>query len=125
MKNLLTVTALIEFVTGLVLVAAPSVVSTLLFGAQPDTPVGMIIARVAGIALLALGLACWLARLDGRSRATRGLVGAMVLYNAGSVALLAQAGLDLHLSGSALWPAVAFHAAMTAWCVTSLATSRS
>jgi hypothetical protein len=85
----------------------------------------MIIARIAGTALLALGLACWLARLDGRSRATRGLVGAMVLYNAGSVALLAYAGLDLDLSGIALWPAVAFHAAMAAWCVTSLGTSRS
>jgi hypothetical protein len=48
----------------------------------------------------------------------------MVLYNAASVALLAFAGLDLGLSGIALWPAVAVHAAMTAWCVTSLATSR-
>ncbi len=33
-------------------------------------------------------------------------------------------GLDLGLSGIALWPAVSFHAAMTAWCVTCLATSR-
>jgi riboflavin transporter FmnP len=115
----------IEFGTGLVLVALPSVASTLLFGSPPDTPVGLILARFAGAALLALGLACWLARLDGKSRAARGLVVAMVLYNVAGVVLLAYACFNLGVSGIGLWPAFAVHAAMAGWCITRLVTSRS
>ena len=106
MKTLLATTAVLEFGTGLVLVAVPSALTTLLLGAQLDTPVGLTVARVGGVALLAIGTACWLARLDGQSRVARGLAGAMVIYNAGAVAIFVYAGLALRLSGNGLWPAV-------------------
>jgi hypothetical protein len=124
MKNLLATTAVLEFGTGLVLVAVPSVLATLLLGAQLQTPVGLTVARVGGVALLAMGTACWLARLDGHSRAARGLVGAMVGYNAGTVAILVYAGLAPRLSGVGLWPAVVVHAAMAAWCIAGLLRGR-
>ena len=124
MKNLLATTAVLEFGTGLLLVATPSVLATLLLGAQLDTDVGLTVARVGGVALLAIGTACWLARLDGHSRVARGLAGAMVIYNAGTVAILLHAGLALRLSGIGLWPVVVAHAAMTVWCTTSLLSSR-
>jgi heme A synthase len=75
---------------------------------------------VAGVALLALWVACWLARHDGQSRAARGLVGAMVLDNAAVVVLLVYAGIGSGLSGIGLWPVVLVHAAMTVWCAMSL-----
>jgi hypothetical protein len=124
MKNLLSTTAVLEFGTGLLLVATPSVLATLLLGAQLDTDVGLTVARVGGVALLAIGTACWLARLDGHSRVARGLAGAMVIYNAGIVAILLHAGLALRLSGIGLWPVVVAHAAMTVWCTKSLLSSR-
>ena len=124
MKNLLSTTAVLEFGTGLLLVATPSVLATLLLGAQLDTDVGLTVARVGGVALLAIGTACWLARLDGHSRVARGLAGAMVIYNAGTVAILLHAGLALRLSGIGLWPVVVVHLAMTAWCITSLLSTR-
>jgi hypothetical protein len=120
MKRLLAITAVLEFGTGLVLVAFPSVLTMLLLGSQLGTPVGLAIARVGGIALLTIGTACWLARLDGQSGAARGLVGALVIYNAGAVAVFLYAYLALGLSGLGLWPAVGVHAAMTAWCTTIL-----
>ena len=120
MKNLLTLEAVIEAGVGLGMVVLPSLLATLLLGSPLDTPVALTVARVAGLALLALGIACWLARHDGQSRAARGLLGAMVVYNAGVFMVLAYAGIALGLPGIGLWPVVVVHAAMTAWCVMGL-----
>ncbi len=116
MKHLLTATAVLEVGAGLALLTAPSLV----FGPAIDTPTGSTVARIAGAALLAIGVACWLARQDGQSQAARGLVGGLVVYNALVVAALVYAGTALGLSSGGLWPAAAIHAVMTAWCVTSL-----
>ena len=121
MKHLLTATAVLEVGAGLALLTVPSLV----FGPEIDTPTGTTVARVAGAALLAIGVACWLARHDGQGQAGRGLIGGLVAYNALVAAVLAYAGTALGLSSGGLWPAAAIHAVMTAWCVTSLMGSRS
>ncbi len=120
MKNLLATIAVLEFGTGVALVAIPSEVAKLLLGAPLDTPVALTVARVGGVALLAIATACWIARLDGHTRAARGLAGATLIYNAGVVASFAYARLALQLYGIGLWPAVVVHVAMTAWCIKSL-----
>jgi hypothetical protein len=120
MNLLLKLTALIEAATGLALLVAPSVVVRLLFGSLLDTSAAVTLGRVAGAALLALGVACWLAQYDAQSCAARGLVSAMVLYNLGAVVILGGAGIRSQPVGIALWPAVVLHAVMTIWCVTSL-----
>ena len=116
MSRLLKLTAVIETATGLGLMAVPSVVVRLLLGSPLGTSAAVMLARVAGAALLALGVACWLARDDTQSRAARGLVVAMLMYNIPAAAVLAFAGIGLGLHGVALWPAVVLHAAMGAWC---------
>jgi uncharacterized membrane protein YdjX (TVP38/TMEM64 family) len=119
MKRFLTLTAIIESATGLALIAVPAIVVRLLLGAEisgASIPLG----RVAGAALLALGVACWLARDDTQSRAARGLVVAMLIYNIVATAVLAFAGIGLGLHGVVLWPAVVLHAAMGVWCITTL-----
>jgi hypothetical protein len=57
----------------------PSITVELLVGAPLETPAALTVARVGGAGLLALGLACWLARGDTQSRAARGLVAARLL----------------------------------------------
>jgi hypothetical protein len=119
MHTLLVVTALVEGMTGLVLVALPSGLAALLLGASLDAPAALTLARVAGVALVALALTCWLARHDGQSRAARGLVAAMAFYHAGVAIVLAYASFGFALSGLGLWPTVLVHAAMTVWCLKS------
>jgi hypothetical protein len=120
MKALPIVTAVIEVGAGLALLGFPSAVAMLLLGTPLDTPAALTVARVAGAGLLALGVACWLARGDTQSPAARGLVGAMLLYNVAAVAVLAFAGIGFGLHGALLWPAVILHAGMAAWCVAGI-----
>ena len=87
-QRLLIATALIEVGTGLALVLSPSVPVSLLLGVSLDTPGGLVVGRIAGAALLSLGVACWLARNDALSGAARGVIAEMLLYNAGAVAVL-------------------------------------
>jgi len=118
--NLLILTALAEAPLGITLLVTPSFVTGLLLGASLDSPAALVVGRVAGAALLSLGLACWLTRDDARSRAARGLVAALLLYNGATIALLAYASIGLQLAGVLLWPAVGLHAALAAWCVACL-----
>jgi hypothetical protein len=121
MKTLHTVTAVIELGAGLALLCRPSATVALLIGGAPlEAPAALTVARVGGAGLLALGVACWLARGDVLSRAARGLVAAMLLYDVSVVAVLVFASLGFGLHGMALWPAVVLHAAMTVWCVACL-----
>ena len=120
MKPLLTITAMIELGAALALLIIPSATSVFLVGEPLDLPAAVIVARVAGAALLALAVACWQARDDAHSRASRGLVSAMLIYNLGVAAVLEYAGLGQGMHGIALWPAVILHATMTGWCITCL-----
>lgn len=124
MKNLLIATAGIEAATGLALLVLPSLVVSLLLGASLDAPSALVVARVAGVALLSLSVACWLARNDEWSRSAAGVVTAMLLYNVAIASVLAYAGTGLNLSGIGLWPAVVLHAALAAWCIACLRKQR-
>lgn len=119
MKLLLKLTALIEAATGLALIAVPAFVIRLLLGSEL-LGAGIPLGRLTGVALLAIGIACWLASSDTQSCAARGVVSAMVLYNLGAVLILGGAGLKSQTVGIGLWPAVILHAAMAVWCITCL-----
>lgn len=58
MKRVLIFAAIAEAVTGLALLIVPSLVGQLLLG-EVLTGVAIPVARVAGIGLIALGIACW------------------------------------------------------------------
>jgi hypothetical protein len=116
---LLAVTGLLEAVTGLGLLVAPSEVVELLVGAALGSPAGATLGRVTGVALLALGAACWLCRNEA-PRVTKGLLTALLLYNLGVVVVLVAAWAGLTPVGIAFWPVVLAHTALMAWCVASL-----
>jgi hypothetical protein len=119
-SRLLIATAFIEAATGLALLIAPGIVIGLLIGGAIEAPGAIVIARVASLAMLSLSIACWVARNDGQSGASRGLVLGLLFYNASVALLLVHASAGLHLSAIGLWPAVAVHAAFAAWCIAGL-----
>jgi hypothetical protein len=116
MKPLFIVIAAIELGAGLALLCCPSFTVALLIGSELDNSASVTLGRVAGAALSASGLVCWLARDDTQSRAARGLVVTVLLYNVAVAAILAVAGLGFGLCGIALWPAVVLHTMMAVWC---------
>ena len=120
MKLLLVATAVIEFGAGLAIAVCPSAAVALILGSPLDAPAAVMLGRLTGAALLALGVACWFARSDAQGLAARGLVAAMLLYNLAAVILFALAGIGLGLVGVALWPVVIIHAAMAVWCIACL-----
>lgn len=119
MKRLLKLSAFIEAATGLGLICVPAVIVRLLLGSELLSA-GIPLGRLAGVALLSLGIACWLVSSDMQSCAARGVVAAMTLFNIGAVLVLGAAGLQSQPVGIGLWPAVILHTAMAVWCITSL-----
>ena len=118
--HLLIVTACGEMATGLSLLAVPAIPLRLLIGVEQASPEAIFVARVAGAALLAIGVGCWLGRSDQLGPAQRGLIAGILVYSAVVAGLLVYAGLFLNVVDIALWPAVAVHAVLLAWCVFSL-----
>jgi len=92
-----------EAATGSALVIVPSLVGQWLLGAVL-TGLALPVARVAGIALIALAVACW----PGPPR-----VG-MLIYSAAVALYLTYIGLAGGFSGVLLWPAVVLHVILTA-----------
>lgn len=103
MKNVLKLAAIGEAITGVALLIVPSLVCRLLFGAEL-TGVAIPLARVTGIALLGLGIACW--------PGWTALCG-MLTYGALVMLYLAYLGVAGKFSGILLWPAVVLHGVLT------------
>ena len=106
---LLPLAAAIEAATGAALIISPRAVTSLLLGADLSGA-GIAVGRVAGIALLSLGLVCWISRQDGNKTA---VVAGMLTYNLLVTAYLMYLGFGRELVGILLWPATVIHAVLT------------
>lgn len=111
----LVVIAAVEAATGLGLLLLPSVPFALLLGLESATIEALFVGRIAGAALLAIGVASWLARKDELNPSLFGLLTGILIYNTVVSILLVYAGAVLKISGVMLWPTVAFHALLAVW----------
>jgi len=107
MNKPLAFAALAEAATGVALIVVPSLVARLLLGTELSG-IAVVLGRVAGISLLALGIACWPGKVPTPAAfcgmATYGLL--VTLY-------LVCLGIRGEWVGPLLWPAVALHALLT------------
>ena len=106
---MLAFAAIAEGATGLTLLVVPSVVARLLLGTELSG-IAVPVARITGIALVALGVACW----PGPPRL------GMTIYSGAVAVYLAYLGLAGGMAGVLLWPAVALHVILTALLIREL-----
>lgn len=115
--KLLMATAIVEFGAGVLLMTFPDFAIWLLLAVQGPAPEAVIVSRILGAALLAIGTACWIGRDDPGSPSQRALVWGALVYNVVACLVMVYAGSLLGMAGLGLWVAVVYHAAMAAWCV--------
>jgi len=103
MNKILMLASLAEAGTGVALLSYPPILVRLLFNAEM-VGVGVIMGRLAGIALIGLGVACWPG--PGTPRALYG----MVTYSVLAMLFLIYIGVRGESVGLLLWPGVVVHA---------------
>jgi len=97
--RLLGLGGVLETVAGLGLLVDPAGGALALFGSSMEGP-GVAIGRIGGGGLLALGIACWLARKTPTAPASVGVAWAYLVYNVVTCVTLAWASVTL--AGSSL-----------------------
>lgn len=107
MNKPLAIAAVLEAATGLAMIVVPSLVARLLLGTELSG-VAIAMGRVAGMGLLALGIACW-----PRPMLTRAALRGMIAYGLLITIYLVFLGLRGESAGPLLWPAVALHLMLT------------
>jgi hypothetical protein len=103
MKKALALVSVAEAGTGMILLAYPPIVVRLLFGVE-SVGAGTIMSRLAGAALIGLGVACW-----PDNSAVQKLYG-MLTYSTLAMLYLIYIGVRGEGGGLLLWPGVVVHA---------------
>jgi riboflavin transporter FmnP len=74
MRILLIVTSFLEGATGLALIAKPLSLVSVLLGRPLSDPIGILMTRIAGAALVSIAIACWFSR---KNKDVNGLIYAL------------------------------------------------
>ena len=114
--RVLALAAACEATLGVVLLFDPPIVFGLLLGAEASGA-GLVMGRVAGIALLGLSLACW---PDRGASLRQPALRAMLTYNALATLYLFHLGIRGEWADRLLWPAAVLHAVLTIWCFVAM-----
>lgn len=104
-RTVLLIAAWFEIFVGASFVFALDAQSQLLFGVAAEGA-GAGFGRLAGIALIAMGVACLPSRLE---KSRRHVARLLLVYNIGAASLIAWIGLTTTFHGVVLWPIVFVH----------------
>lgn len=102
--------AWLVLVAGVIFLTAPDFPCMLLFAAKPEGA-GMALARWAGAAMVALGIACMPSTASG---SRRGTVLGLLVFNLGVTILFTWVGVTNPVHGFLLWPTAILHGLIAA-----------
>jgi hypothetical protein len=118
-QTLLTLTAILEMLTGIGLILAPALLIRILLGAEMNDPVVFTISRVGGSAIFSLGIACWLAQKTPPGLGTKALITGMLCYNIAVFLTLIYSAFTYKIT-IALIAAIVVHFLLAIACMSSL-----
>jgi hypothetical protein len=118
-KKFLTLTAFLEGLTAISLIAFPKRIILFLLG-QPSNESGWVITiMLAGAAILSLAVICWLLR---ETISPQKLVIGMLFYNCAIIAVALFGAIGFGLTGPGLWLMILLHTGLSLWGATTLST---
>ena len=121
LRLLLTISGGLEALVGVLTLISPAILTDVLTGGPADAGT-IVLARLFGAGVFALGLACLKARDDVRSPAGLAVSLGITAYNILAAVVLFWAAAASGLSGLLLWGAGIGHAALGALFVSALVT---
>lgn len=117
--RILSVGGSLETLMGLGLIVDPSALASFLLGSPLGDP-GVVIGRIAGGGLLAVGIACWCARTTPMAPASLGVSWAFLAYNVVACVTLAWGSPGLASGGLLALGASVFHGVLGAALLVAL-----
>jgi hypothetical protein len=123
LRLLLLLSGGLEILAGLPALITPAPLISLLLGGPVD-PIAVVLARLFGAGVFALGLACLKARDDVRSPAGLAVSIGITSYNMLAAVVLLWTAAGSGLGGLLLWGAGIGHAVIGALFISALVTSR-
>ena len=123
LRLLLILSGGLEILAGLPALITPAPVVSLLLG-MPVDPIAVVLARLFGAGVFALGLACLKARNDVGSPAGLAVSIGITAYNVLAAVVILWAAAGLGLGGLLLWGAGIGHAVLGVAFISALVTTR-
>jgi hypothetical protein len=123
LRLLLALAGSLEILAGLAALIIPAPMVSLLLGSSLDS-IGVVLARLFGAGVFAIGLACLKARHDAGSPAGVAVSIGITAYNVLAAVVLIWAAAGLGLGGLLLWAAGISHAVLGALFVLALVAAR-
>ena len=116
-KLLLEVMAFINVIAGLALIGIPVFLSGAVLGFPISEPGAIVVSRVAGAAILSLGIVCWMLISEARSRTGKSLVTGMAVFNTLLMLVMVYAITIQNISSPGLWVVVLVYSVLAGWCI--------
>jgi hypothetical protein len=116
-KLLLEAMAVINLITGLMLILVPTFLPKIVLEISVTDSASIAMSRVTGTAILSIGMICWMVRMEGRSKAGKGIVTGLAIYNALLMMVLAYTIIVQGFSTPGLWAFIFLYSVMAGWCI--------
>jgi hypothetical protein len=122
MKKFITLTSILEGLTGIALIATPNIIVLFLLGKPTDGPEGKITAMLAGAAILSLAVICGILR---ETQGLQKLVKGMLFYNFAIIAIAMYGVIWYGITNPGLWFVIFTHFVLFVWGTFTLKEKRS
>jgi hypothetical protein len=116
-KLLLQVMAFINVMAGIAFIVFPVFLSWLVLGVSLSEPAAVVVSRIAGVAVLSLGIVCWMVASEGRSKPGKSLVTGLAIYNTLVMMVMVYSITIQDFTSSGLWVVILLHAILAGWCI--------